>query len=147
MVHKIGRALRCHRPRGSNVIKRSLLGSGLLIALVMLPFFATRSEAADRASRGTLNVVVANSSRASGPICLSVRDLTVGMVVGLFCDGGELDLDSKSGRISIDLPRRSFAIDAMAPGINVVYVIPEKFALKRTQNVLVQLSRKPGSGT
>lgn len=122
---------------------RVVVGSGLALALILGMLFAASSQAAVDNTRGTVNIVVANAARASGPICLSVRDLTMNMVVGLICDGDDLDLSPRSGRITLDLPRRTFAMTATAPGATVSRISPGTFELRQAQTVLVHLAPKP----
>jgi hypothetical protein len=85
-------------------------------------------------------VIVVGLNRASGAVCLTLRDLTENMVVGSYCDGETTDGDVRPGRISLDLPQRSFAVDARAPGARIERVTPGRFKLGRQQTIVVRLA-------
>jgi hypothetical protein len=122
------------------VVGRLVAGGSLAIALTIAPVLSARSFAAVGGARGQVTVMVVGLSRATGPVCLTLRDLTENMVVGSYCDGETGDGDSRSGRISLDLPQRSFAVDARSPGARVASVTPRRFQLGRQQTIVVRLA-------
>jgi hypothetical protein len=126
--------------RGMGVIGRLIVGGSLAVALTVAPVLSVRSVAAVGGTRGQVTVMVVGHNRATGPVCLTLRDLTENMVVGSYCDGETGDSDSRSGRISLNLPQRSFAIDARAPGATVESVSPRHFQLGRRQTIVVRLA-------
>jgi hypothetical protein len=123
-----------------------LVQVGLAIALlVVAPLLPGGSSAQAGASdRGRLVVVVTGTRVAAEGTCVVLRDLTVGMAVGAYCDNDDADRDGRTGRLDLDLPRRSFAIGARTPGRDVLQVTPARFVLGARQTVVVRLGR---SGT
>jgi hypothetical protein len=124
---------------GRRILGRSIVGGSLAVALTIVPALTARGAAVGGA-RGQVTVMVVGAGRATGPVCLTLRDLTKNMVVGSYCDGDTVDNDARVGRISLDLPRRSFAVDARAPGAKVKSVTPRHFQLGRRQTIVVRLT-------
>jgi hypothetical protein len=122
------------------IVGRLFVGVGLAVGLMISPVLSVRGADAVGGTRGQVTVMIVGVNRATGPVCLILRDLTVNMVVGSYCDGDSGDLDSHTGRISLDLPQRSFAVDARAPGAKVESVTPRHFQLGRRQTIVVRLA-------
>lgn len=121
-----------------------LVQVGLAIALlVVAPFVIGGSPAQAGASdRGRLVVMVVSGTRgAVEGTCVVLRDLTVGMAVGAYCDNDDADRDGRAGRMLLDLPRRRFAIGARAPDRDVIQVTPARFVLGASQTVVVRLGQ------
>lgn len=123
-------------------VGRLATGALLATSLVIGPMLADGASAAASGARGQLIVSVVGGQRGSSPVCITLRDRTENMVVGSYCDGDKADRDRHRGRISLDLPRRSFAIDARAPGATVESISPRHFELGRRQVVVVRLDSK-----
>jgi hypothetical protein len=117
-----------------------LLAGSLTVALTTAPLLTASTDAAVGGTRGQVTVVVYGLKHATGPVCLKLRDLTENMVVGSYCDGDTTDGDPRAGRIALDLPQRSFAVGARAPGASVQRVTPQRFELGRRQTVVVRLA-------
>jgi hypothetical protein len=131
--------------RGFGFAGRLLAGSILAVALTVAPVLAVRSVAAVGGTRGEVTVKVVGANRASGPVCLVLRDLTINMVVGSYCDNDTGDGNPRTGIISLNLPQRSFAVDALAPGVTVASVTPRHFHLTRRQTIVIRLAAPASS--
>jgi hypothetical protein len=123
---------------------RRLVIGFLVAAIAIVPAVSGAAGAVDP-TRGRVQVTVVGVARASGPVCLTLRDLTENMVVGSYCDGDVTDQNPSPGRIALDLPRRSFAVDASARGGTVESVTPGQFVLGVRQSVVVRLARTESS--
>jgi hypothetical protein len=126
----------------ARVIGRFVIGVALATALAIWPSLAEGTGAAVGGTRGQLLVSVVGGGQGTGPVCVTLRDLTEQMVVGSYCDGDDADGDSRRGRIALDLPRRSFAVDARVRGGTIESISPRHFDLGRRQTVLVRLGSK-----
>jgi hypothetical protein len=114
----------------------------LAIALLtVVPFVSsTDSAEAGASDRGRLVVKVKADTRGQiEGTCVVLRDLTVGMAVGAYCDNDDTDQDKRAGRMFFELPRRSFAIGARAPDREVLQVTPSRFELGASKTVVVRL--------
>ena len=108
--------------------------------LVVAPLsLGGNSAQAGASDRGRLVVIVTGTRVAAEGTCVVLRDLTVGMAVGAYCDNDDADQDGRAGRMTFDLPRRSFAIGARVPGREVLSVTPARFDLGASQTVVVRL--------
>jgi hypothetical protein len=120
------------------VAGRVTIGVSVVGAIVLVPAFGGSSGVEARGSRGRVTVAVVGG-RNAGPACVTLRDLTKQMVVGSYCDGDVADLNLHTGRIELDLPQRSFAIDVRVPGASVTRISPQTFDLGSRQSVVVRV--------
>jgi hypothetical protein len=126
----------------ASVLGRVVVGVALATALAIWPSLAGSTGAPVGGTRGQLLVSVVGGRQGTGPVCVTLRDLTERMVVGSYCDGDDADGDSRRGRIALDLPRRSFAVDARVRGGTIESISPRHFDLGRRQTVVVRLGSK-----
>lgn len=117
---------------------RLAMGASVIGAVVFVPFFNTPSTAEARGSRGRLSIAVVGD-RQRGSACVTLRDLTENLVVGSYCDGDLTDLNRRVGRIELDLPQRSFAIDARVSGASVSSISPNHFELRSRRSIVVRV--------
>jgi len=119
---------------------RLAIGASVVGAVVLVPIVGSPSGADARGSRGRLTVVVTGDNQNSST-CVTLRDLTEDFVVGTYCDGEWADLNRRIGRIELDLPQRSFAIDARVEGASISGISPKHFELRSRQSVVVRVER------
>lgn len=119
---------------------RLAIGASVVGAVVLVPIVGNPSGVDARGSRGRVTIAVVGN-RQSGSACVTLRDLTENFVVGSYCDGDLADLNRRSGRIELDLPQRSFAIDARVSGASVSSISPKHFELRTRQSIVVRVER------
>jgi hypothetical protein len=119
---------------------RLAIGASVVSAVVLVPVISNSSGVDARGSRGRLTIVVVGDKQ-NRSACVTLRDLTENFVVGTYCDGDWADLNRRIGRIELDLPQRSFAIDARISGASISSISPKHFELRSRQSIVVRVER------